>query len=177
VTAAALEGALAALAEQATANVLPNDAAAVSVTRFADVRYSGQAYELPVLVRPGEVDVARLMADFVAEHVKTYGHGAADDPIDVVSVRAIARVERTTSRKYDPLAAIRALPALEGTRTAYFGPVAGRVETPVCNRAGLLAGERRGPLLIDEVDSTCVVPPGCAARLDSYGNIEVELDG
>ena len=31
-------------------------------------------------------------------------------------------------------------------------------------------------LLIDEVDSTCVVPPGCAARLDSYGNIEVEID-
>jgi len=174
VSAAALEGAFAALAEEATANVVASDAAAVRVTRFADVRYAGQAYELPVLVPPGEVDVARLVADFVSEHVKTYGHGAADDPIDVVSVRAIARVERTTSRKYDPLAAIRALPALEGTRTAYFGPSVGRVETPVCNRAGLLAGERRGPLLIDEVDSTCVVPPGCAARLDTYGNIEGE---
>ena len=177
VTAATLEDAFAALAEEATANVVASDAAAVSVTRFADVRYAGQAYELPVLVPPGEIDVARLVADFVAEHVKTYGHGAADDPIDVVSVRAIARVERTTSRKYDPLAAIRALPALEGTRTAYFGPTVGRVATPVCNRAGLLAGERRGPLLIDEIDSTCVVPPGCVARLDAYGNIEVEIDG
>jgi N-methylhydantoinase A len=172
-----LEDAFAALAEEATANVAASDAAAVSVTRFADVRYAGQAYELPVLVPPGEIDVAHLVADFVTEHVRTYGHGAADDPIDVVSVRAIARVERTTSRRYDPLAAIRALPALEGARTAYFGPTGGRVATPVCNRAGFLARERRGPLLIDEIDSTCVVPPGCVARLDAYGNIEVEIDG
>ncbi len=72
---------------------------------------------------------------------------------------------------------IRALAPHEGTRTAYFGAEVGAVETPVCNRAGLLAGERAGPLLIDEVDSTCVVPPGCIARLDAYGNIEVEIDG
>ena len=116
-----------------------------------------------------------MTADFVAEHVATYGHGSPDDPIDVVSVRALARIERTTSRKYDPVAAIRALPALEAVRRAYFGPGVGHVETPVCNRAGLLAGERRGPLLVDEVDSTCVVPPGCVARLDAYGNIEVEI--
>ncbi len=59
----------------------------------------------------------------------------------------------------------------------YFGPAIGSVETPVCNRGGLLGDERKGPLLVDEVDSTCVVPPGCVARLDSFGNIEVELDG
>ena len=149
--------------------------ARVTVTRFADVRYVGQAYELPVRLPAGAVDVARLVADFVAEHVKTYGHGSADDPIDVVSVRALARIERTASRKYDPVAAIRALPLLETVRWAYFGPGVGRIETPVCNRAGLLARDRRGPLLIDEIDSTCVVPPGCVARLDAYGNIEVEI--
>ena len=139
------------------------------------MRYAGQAYELSVRVPAGPVDVALLVTDFVAEHVKTYGHGSTDDPIDIVSVRALARIERTTARRYDPLAAISALPALESTRLAYFGPETGLRETPVCNRAGLLAGERRGPLLIDEIDSTCVVPPGCVARLDAYGNIEVEV--
>ena len=127
-------------------------------------------------VEAGPVDSARLIADFVAEHVRTYGHGSVDDPIDVVSVRALARIERTTFRRYDPIAAIEALPRLEAVRRAYFGPAVGQIETPVCNRAGLLAGERRGPLLIDEIDSTCGVPPGCAARLDAYGNIEVEID-
>ncbi len=124
---------------------------------------------------PGAIDVGRLVADFVAEHVRTYGHGSADDPVDIVSIRALARIERTSAQLYDPVAAIRALPAYAGTRLAYFGPDVGLIETEVCNRAGLLAGERRGPLLVDEVDSTCVVPPGCLARLDQYGNIEVEL--
>ncbi len=177
ITVAALERALADVEAEATANLVAVGEATVTVTRFADMRFAGQAYELSVPVPPGVVDVDRLAGEFVAEHVRTYGHGSAEDGIDVVSVRALARIERATTRKYDPLAAVRALAVDEGVRTVYFGPEAGRVETPVCNRAGLLAGERRGPLLIDEVDSTCVVPPGCTARLDDYGNIEVELDG
>ena len=64
---------------------------------------------------------------------------------------------------------------MEGSRAAYFGAAVGTIETPVCNRAGLLAGERAGPLLVDEDDSTCVVPPGCTARLDDHGNIEVDV--
>ena len=177
VRAAALEAAFDAVHAEAVANLVATDGATVTVTRYADVRYAGQAYELTVEVPPGTVAVDRLVADFVAEHVKTYGHGSADEPVDVVSVRALARIERETARRYDPLTAIRALPATEGVRTAYFGREGGMRETPVCNRAGLLAGERHGPLLIDEIDSTCVVPPGCVARLDDHGNIEVEIVG
>jgi N-methylhydantoinase A len=174
-TAAALEAAFAEVEGETTADLAGTDGATVTVSRYADVRYAGQAYELSVAVPPGAIDVGRLVADFVAEHVRTYGHGSADDPVDVVSIRALARIERTSAQLYDPVAAIRALPAYEGTRLAYFGPDVGLIETEVCNRAGLLAGERRGPLLVDELDSTCVVPPGCLARLDQYGNIEVEL--
>jgi N-methylhydantoinase A len=152
------------------------DGGSTTVTRYADVRFSGQAYELSVPVPEGAIDVRRVVADFVAEHIRTYGHGSADDPVDVVSIRVIGRLERTAGRRYDPLAAIRALPRDEGTRVAYFGPAHGLVETPVCNRAGLLDRERDGPLLVDEIDSTCVVPPGCVARLDGHGNIEVDTD-
>ena len=174
ITAPALEGAFAELEAEAKAH-LSGSGPGVALVRYADVRFSGQAYELSVPVPAGAVDVPRLVEGFVAEHVRTYGHGTADDPVDIVSIRTIARVERTAGRRYDPLAAIRALPHEEGTRVAYFGPGAGLVETPTCNRAGLLDVERAGPLLVDEVDSTCVVPPGCVARLDGHGNIEVEI--
>jgi N-methylhydantoinase A len=173
ITAARLEEELAALECEATAH-LDGGGAAVAVSRYADVRFSGQAYELAVPVPAGAVDVDQVAADFVAEHVRTYGHGSGDDPIDVVSLRIIGRLERTAGRRYDPVAAIRALPREEATRLAYFGPTLGLIETPVCNRAGLLDGERPGPLLVDEIDSTCVVPPGCVARLDGHGNIEVD---
>ena len=174
---AVLDEAFATIEDEAASSFGDSRGAGVTMTRQADIRYAGQAYELSVPVPPGPVDVDRLVQDFVAEHVRTYGHGAADDPVDVVSIRAVAHVERTASRRYDPLAAIRSLAPHESTREAYFGPEHGLVETPVCNRAGLLAGERRGPLLVDEIDSTCVVPPDCVARLDAYGNIEVDVDG
>jgi N-methylhydantoinase A len=169
-----LESALGELEQEATAN-LADDEAAVTVSRFADVRYAGQAYELPVRLEAGEVDVGRLVHDFVAEHIRTYGHGSDADPIDVVSVRVLARIERTAAQQYDPLAVIREQPQHESSRTAYFGPELGSFAVPVCNRAGLLPGDLSGPLLIDEIDSTCVVPPGCVARLDAYGNIEVDV--
>ena len=171
-----LENAFDELEQEATTNLAAGEEATVTVTRVADVRYTGQAYELPVSVAAGDVDVERLADDFVAEHVRTYGHGSAADPIDVVSVRVLARVERTAAQRYDPLAVIREQPPHESSRTAYFGTEAGAVEVPVCSRVGLLGRDRQGPLLIDEYDSTCVVPPGCTARLDAYGNIEVEID-
>jgi N-methylhydantoinase A len=176
ITAERLGSAFRELEMDARAHLARNGDTPVAVSRYAEVRFAGQAYELPVQVPAGEIDVARLVADFVAEHVRTYGHGSADDPVDVVSVRALARLERTAAQRYDPLAAIRGTPLVEGSRQAYFGPETGLVDSVVCNRAGLLALRRRGPLLVDEPDSTCVVPPGWVANLDAHGNIEVEID-
>jgi N-methylhydantoinase A len=171
-----LEPAFVQLEAEARAHLDRDGDAAVVVSRYADVRFAGQAYELPVPVPAGAIDVSRLVTDFVAEHVRTYGHGSAEDPVDVVSVRALARLERTAAQRYDPLAAIRGTPPVGGSRPAYFGDETGLADAAVCNRAGLLGGSRRGPLLVDEPDSTCVVPPGCVALLDDHGNIEVEID-
>jgi N-methylhydantoinase A len=176
ITSAALDAGFSEIEAEAREYLSRSADAEVSVARSADVRYTGQAYELTVPVAAGPVDLERVVADFVAEHTRTYGHGAADDPVDIVSLRALARVERTAARRYDPVGAIEALPRVEGSRAAYFGSGVGTIETPTCNRAGLLAGERRGPLLVDEIDSTCVVPPGCVARLDAFGNVEVDVD-
>ena len=62
-----------------------------------------------------------------------------------------------------------------GERDAYFGPGDGTLATPVVTRAALLDGERAGPFLVDEYDSTIVVPPECVARLDPFGNVEVTV--
>ena len=39
-----------------------------------------------------------------------------------------------------------------------------------------LASKRSGPLIIEEYDATCVVPPGATASLDAGGNIVIVLD-
>ena len=126
------------LAEEAWSSLAAEGIAPETATfsRLADLRYSGQAYELTIRVPEGRVDVARLIEAFAAEHERTYGHGSLDDPVDLVSIRMLARVVG------DGAGAIRLAsdaPAAAGarTRSAYFGPEAGTLDVPVVGRAAL----------------------------------------
>jgi len=148
----------------------------VVLSRLADLRYAGQAYELTVRVSDDEVDVERVTADFVAEHVKTYGHGSPDDPVDLVSIRLLARVHRRASLTGVAPSADGSSGTAGETREAYFGPEVGLVDVPVIGRAALLGAKLEGPLFLDEYDSTTVVPPGCRATLDAFGSIAIDVD-
>jgi N-methylhydantoinase A len=46
----------------------------------------------------------------------------------------------------------------------------------VISRAALLDAPLEGPLIIEEYDATCVVPPGCIVTLDSLLSIDIALD-
>jgi N-methylhydantoinase A len=176
-TAETVEAALGAL-ERTALDELGYDghpAAAVTLDRVAELRYAGQAYELAVAVPAGPVSVDRLLDDFVAEHVRTYGHGSRADAVELVSVRVLARVPSPSATTYDALQRIAALDRELGSREAYFGLVHGMVRTPVLSRAALIDGVMPGPFLVDEYDSTIVVPPGCSASLDRIGNVEVTI--
>jgi len=62
-----------------------------------------------------------------------------------------------------------------GVRDVYFGPQLGLVSTPVVARDDL--GEwQAGPLLVEEFDSTTVVPPDGRARRVAWDTVEIELE-
>jgi len=173
----AVSTAYAALEDEARASLADEGIAPETATlaRLADLRYAGQAYELTVRVPDGAVDTLRLTADFVAEHVRTYGHGSPTDPVDLVSIRVLARVNREAlTTRFDTVRE-QAPAAAEVTRQAYFGPAAGLMDVPVFGRAALAAREVDGPAFVDEYDSTTVVPPGSTARLDAFGSIEIDV--
>ncbi|MCG3017567.1 hypothetical protein KZ288_27925, partial [Escherichia coli] len=57
----------------------------------------------------------------------------------------------------------------------YFGEL-GWVDTPVYERSLLPAGATfLGPAIIDQLDSTTVVPPNTTAEIDGWGNIRIHL--
>ena len=59
----------------------------------------------------------------------------------------------------------------QARRPAYFE---GRLhDTPVVGR-GALAKRMPGPLIVEELDATCVIPPGASAQLDGHGNIQID---
>jgi N-methylhydantoinase A len=50
------------------------------------------------------------------------------------------------------------------------------VETPVYERSALPAGARfDGPALVDQLDSTVLVPPGVRCEVDEWLNIRMEI--
>jgi N-methylhydantoinase A len=148
-------------------------AASVTLQRFADMRYLGQAYELTVPA-PDSLDVDEIVAAFADEHRRTYGH-ASNDPVQVVSIRIVARNGHHNTSLADLHATGRASAGPRNERDAYFGPH-GMVRTPVCDREALSDQPLAGPLIVEEYDATCVVPPGWSASLDSLRNIVLDAD-
>jgi N-methylhydantoinase A len=149
----------------------------------ASARYVGQSTEIPVFLEPAEerTDAAALLSalpeQFASEHERTYGFRAPpNEPVELMGLAMIARFlpDRPRLPAAIPPASVR-VPA---SRRAWF-PGQGWVETKVLDRAGLAgaASPRPGPLIIQEYDATCLVPPGASAVLDSFGNICLELSG
>ncbi|MXX69000.1 MAG: hydantoinase/oxoprolinase family protein [Gemmatimonadales bacterium] len=150
-------------------------AEAVTVERLADLRYAGQAYELTVPVAPGTPDLEAMARAFDREHERTYGHPSEGDPVDLVNVKVLARVAVDATEPSRRL--LPAPPATLGApRDVYFGPADGTLETAVVARTDLTGDWRDGPVIVEEYDATCVVPPGCRARLDAFGNIDIAVD-
>jgi N-methylhydantoinase A len=145
------------------------------ITRAADLRYTRQAYELtvPVPAGPLTADALRgLAGDFHDKHHMTYGHASPDEPVQLVNIRvsAIGRL--------DPLDLSRAAggPARGKTvtRPVYFKET-GLVGCDVVARDLLGPGsERPGPVIVESMDTTVVVPPGWHLRVDTSGFIFLE---
>jgi N-methylhydantoinase A len=152
----------------------------IAFERAAALHYQGQSFELEVPIPVGAMDRAALTAveeAYGIEHEKTYGHRAgSDEPVELVTLKVIGHGVPDVPRA--ALAATAELP--EGVviarplRRAYFGPAHGWCDTNIINRADL--GEpRAGPCIIEEYDSTCVVPPGSTANLDPFGDIFIDV--
>jgi len=151
-----------------------HDGSRVTLLRSAELRYVGQAYELPVALAPGRIDLAAARADFHDEHARTYGHSSPGDPVDLISLKVTGRLAADGESSFDRWK-LDAAAAASSSRRAYFGRAVGWHDTPVVSRADLAGKARSGPVIVEEYDATCVIPPGCRARLDALGNIAVEV--
>ncbi len=151
----------------------------IQLKRFANMHYAGQIFELSVAVADGTIDQQALIdieESFGVEHERTYGHRAGpDEPVELVNIELVGQGIPMRPRVPDALSMQQATTPSEDTRRAYFGADAGWQNAAVINRDALL-DTRVGPLIIEEYDSTCVVPPDASASRDPYGNIIVELD-
>ncbi|WP_431924516.1 hydantoinase/oxoprolinase family protein [Nonomuraea jabiensis] len=137
----------------------------------ADMRYSGQAYELRIALDPDRLDAEALSEAFHAEHERLYGFRDQSATIELGTARlgVVGPVAEL------PPAAVR--PGTGAPR-------------PTARRRVLLAGAWHdahvhpreslgvgdafdGPAIVEQDDTTVVVPPGWSADVDGAGNLHL----
>jgi N-methylhydantoinase A len=131
-----------------------------------EMRYAGQAFELPVSgsTRPDPADLAER---FSAAHEQLYGHRDPEAEVVLVHIRLAMITPGTRPR---PSAAAGQIES--GTREVRFDGA--WLATPVL-RGEPGAGTREdGPVVFELPESTLVIPPGWTAKVDEAGTIVAE---
>lgn len=151
--------------------------------RFIDLRYARQSSELTLSIPEAVTasELPKLLTEaFHAEHARTYGYRREYDPISIVSIRlkATAPARSVGFKELGESFSRSAEDATNSDRTrrAYFGPQAGEREARVLRRVDLVGTTLAGPLIVEEFDTTVVVPPGWQAEVDGYGNIVLQRE-
>ena len=165
----------------------------VRVAYSADMRYVGQAYELevPITAPVRDEDVPAVVAAFHAVHERVYGYARTQQPVEFVNFRAVhsfplpkpvvTKLNMGGPRNGPPTPPSQpsltvdnvadVADAQTGSRRAYFD---GFVSTAIYERARLPLGARiPGPAIIEQTDTTTVIPPGVTALVDDAGNLRL----
>lgn len=152
----------------------------VQLSYAADMRMVGQVHAIEVDLAPEEVRGgagATIAARFHARYEQLFARTHRNMPLEFVNWRLTALgtppplpAPHLAAGERDPA------PAQKGTRPAYFVQV-GFVPTPVYDRYRLAAGMvLEGPAIVEERESTAVLPPGHRAAVDPFGNLLVTMD-
>lgn len=144
--------------------------------RYIDMRYLGQWRSMSIPVSQDITDLKEAARHFHEEHGREHNYSRPDAPVEVCRIQVKAtglnRKAELAKHKLGPAKP----PAPVSERLVRFDEEEQRVKTPVYDRATLHAGAVvDGPAIIDQLDSTIVVPPGVKAEVDQYLIIKMQI--
>jgi N-methylhydantoinase A len=150
----------------------------VILSRLADMRYSGQSYELSLPVTDGKITGAvlnSLFKQFHRAHNQSYGYRREAALIEFVNLRLVAQGKLPGSR-LEEAESVNQEPALPMcTRTVWFQGQS--IKSPIYERSGLAYGQIvGGPAIVEQLDSTIVIPPKFKGVVSEMGNLIIEQE-
>jgi N-methylhydantoinase A len=156
-------------------------AAQIERVRSGDMRYVGQGHEITVGVPSDNLQAAAvdsLKNSYYSTYEALYGHAHHDVPIEFLTCRVVVSGPRPAVNlekfEHDPGSVDT---ARKGERQAFFAEANGYVTATIYDRYALRAGAAfTGPAIIEERESTAIVPPGAAVTVDEYQNLIIRLD-
>jgi N-methylhydantoinase A len=147
----------------------------------ADPRYRGQEHTIPIPVERAvdlTTDTAATVERFHVQHDNRYGHAAPDQSIEIVNLRLVVTVPRMEDAILNWLSAPwrPEASAPEQTRPVVFDDPERPDQARILWRPAIAAGTKIvGPAVIEEPNSTTLLPPGDRAIIDATGNIVITL--
>jgi N-methylhydantoinase A len=155
------------------------DRSGATISRLADIRYVGQAFELVVPLPLGPYTEASrdvLRDAFCRSYVAAFSRAPPTTQMEIINVRVNASLEAESHSAPTLSLAADALRQSKGTRPAYFPELGGFHETRVYDRYGLSAGQLfDGPAIVEERDSTLLIGPSGRFEVLASGNIVVTV--
>lgn len=181
VTPGALEAMFAAL-EADAARVMKDtlvDGATYHCERSADIRFSGQGFELVTRLPAGPFDAdtpALILASFRAGYERVFGQVPPVQEIELMNLR-VAAIETGVDRPLNLAASGRERWRQGESRRRMWLPAGRDWRTvPAVAREALRQGDHlEGPAIVEDASSTLVIPPGASAFADAAGNLMVEF--
>lgn len=147
--------------------------------RTADMKFRLQIHRVEVPVAGGRLaagDSERLMQTFADKYEALYGKGSAFKDagmeIGVLRVAAVGTITRPSLSRQTRQAG----EASAGQRDVYWRELQCFTSTPIYHGAKLAVGVNiEGPAVIEMPETTIVLRPGSAGRLDEYGNFVIAI--
>jgi len=158
--------------ELETEGVAPGD---IELLYEIDIRYAGQAFEIPLSVEPEGLSIESLITRFDTEHERLFTFNLDETPHEIVNVRAVA-LGKSADVAPPVIEKGEADPSSAKTRDHQLYMDGKMQDAIIYDRALLKAGNRvTGPAIITEMDSTTLVHSGCEALVDDHGNLIINL--
>lgn len=173
-----LEGKYRSLEAEATARLRHEGVSEESslLQRSISMRYQGQWRSLSIPMGSGPHALEAAVETFHQAHEREFAFSQKDQPVEIYQLH-LSAVGKTPKPSFTPAHQLGGDPGTPVEwRQSYFGSQ-GWISTPVYERSGLVAGTQlRGPALIDQLDSTTLIPPRTKAEIDEWMNIRIYIN-
>jgi N-methylhydantoinase A len=146
-----------------------------------DVRYYGQTpyLNLPLDEVPDtRAALDHIAADYADQYEREFGYRLDADIATVEIVNARAAAVGIADPAEIVLSAPEGRDAIASqTRLVYFDEVGQFTVTPIYDRAELPVGcSIEGPAVVEQMDTTVLIPPGASSRVDDRLNLVIEVE-
>jgi len=150
----------------------------IKLIRGAAIRYFGQLHSIDIFLKEvqGEAFTEKTMEfliyEFHEKHKDLYGYSDSSMPVTIEELKLHAFSKRRSFEiNKKPLGKEDSSEAIKRTRQVFFERKKGFIDTPCYNSELLKPGNIiNGPAIIEDIDTTVVVPENFKLSVDIYGN-------